>query len=435
MADKPTSDFRPPEHRAGAGPREATTPEQPYIDPSVRPVVSGYVEGMVARAAQRRGGPPKYTAPVGGGPAPPIPRLDAEHEAGKTMASQAERTNTPPIDHVLMRQGQNPQSIVEPPVAPGLSQQQQPKHISPESISSELGLTAGDLLPPEAQQDPTFRKGAGAMFAASQPHLAAQYGVVRNGHRIPPQQLRTANRPQGQPRDKLRPETLQDLQRLEHFMATGGPPSEEQEDEEAQAQVEQTAAGVSKHAGRVHGGERQLTEEEIRERVELMDSFDHDGLRQAMIENILNTPDQRKIVEDRLKPLDIDELVMKNRVKQRVPIIPGKFEVTYGSMTGEDDLELKRLIMLQSKAAEVTERYLLDKYAFMAITCGVVAINNNPLPSHLDNENRFDEKLFWEKYDWMMQRPLHMLASIGVHHTFFEMRVRKLFKAELVGNT
>jgi hypothetical protein len=170
-----------------------------------------------------------------------------------------------------------------------------------------------------------------------------------------------------------------------------------------------------------------------------MDSFDYSQMRDRTIQDMLNHPEQRKIVEDRLQDLEIDDLIMKNRVSQDVPVIPATaksrgFVIRYTSMSGEEELALKRLVMEEASSVEVTERYLLDKFSFMSLTCGLTAINGNAAPTHLDTNGNFDEKLFWKKFEWVMKRPVHMLSSIGVHHTYFEMRVRRLFVAEKLGN-
>lgn len=427
-----------------ASPTQATTPSgQPYIDPSAMPAVARYVEGMAERAAARRGALPKYSVPVGGGGGPSIPRLDAAHEEGQTMSAQAENVNSPSLQHQLAAAaaGRPAGSIVEPPVFPGAPQAGQRRPQSPAEAARMLGLRPTDMLPAEAQQDPEFQRGNGAMFAAAQPGLAMRYGVVRNGQRVPPQQLQAESQGPSAPAAPgagLRPETLQGLKDLEELHRQQSPDQVRAAEAEAEKQVAGSAAGLSATAGAPIAEPKEMTEEEKAEaqkRIEMMDSFDYDSLRQAINRDLLNNPDQREVIEKRLPPLDIDDLIVKNRVSQRVPIIPVKFEVTYTSMTGQDDLALKRLIMQESKSVEVTERYLLDKYAFMAIACGLTAVNGNVLPSHLDERGKFSEEMFWKKFEWVMQRPLHMLSSIGVNHTWFEMRVRKLFVAEKVGNT
>jgi hypothetical protein len=103
-------------------------------------------------------------------------------------------------------------------------------------------------------------------------------------------------------------------------------------------------------------------------------------------------------------------------------------------MTGEEDLAVKRLIMSESRSVEVSDRYLLDKFALMALAVGLKEINGKPMGEHVGEEGSFDDDKFWKKFRRVLKLPLHMLASIGVHHFWFEARVRKLFVAEKVGN-
>ena len=111
-----------------------------------------------------------------------------------------------------------------------------------------------------------------------------------------------------------------------------------------------------------------------------------------------------------------------------------KFEITFQSMTGEEDLELKRMIMEESKSVEISDRYLLDKYSFMSVAIGLHSINGKPLGDVSDDEGNFSEEMFWRKFNRVLKLPLHMLASAGVNLFWFEARVRKLFVAEKVGN-
>jgi hypothetical protein len=436
MADrKTTTDLRPAAHRSPLA-RPTTPTSDVYVDPGAQPKVAEYVAGAAARALERRGGGlQKYTAPVGGGLGPAVPRLDAEHEVGRTMETQAENVNSPPIHQQMADTAAQmaPGSIVEPPTMAPVNFGGPPRS-SATLDAQQLGLLPGDMLPAEAQKDPEYQTGSGAVFAISQPRLAGRYGVVRNGQRLMPQQLLQARG--GTPRQGLlRPETLKGLEDLAELRKKQSPEAMREAEERAEKQVEGTAAAHSVNAGETIG--KPLTDEErdkAARAIEMMDSFDFEGFRESMRRDIINNPEQKKIIEERLEPLDINDLITKNRVSQRVIIVPKKFEVVFTSMTGEDDLALKGLIMEESKSVEVTERYLLDKFAFMALACGLTSVNNNNLPRHLNPDGEFDKTLFWKKFHWVIKRPLHMLSSIGVNHTWFEMRVRRLFVAEKVGN-
>jgi hypothetical protein len=409
--------------REGAPPQQ----EQPvFVHPSIDPAAAAYAASAAARAQKRRsGGLPKYTAPAGGEQVS-IPLLNAPHEQGKTMAEQAgagRASQEQVVSQAMQEHAQVQGSIVEPARAtlPGGG--------SPQKVTAaSLGITATDTLPEEAATDPNFQTGFGSMLAAAQPQLALKYGVIRQGQRLAPQQLQQSAGMGG----TLRQETLKDLQDLQ-ALANQQQPGLPQTNQEADQQVAGSSAAHSARAGGELKGENE-EDKEVREAIEMMDSFDYDKVREVMSRDVLNNPDQKELIESRCKPLDIEELILRNKICQDVPVIPGKFVITFESMAGDDDLELKRLVMVESKSAEVTDRYLLDKFAFMALTCGLKAINANPVPTHLDEKGEFDEKKFWLKFAWVMKRPLHMLASIGVNHTWFEMRVRRLFVAEKVGN-
>lgn len=434
MADQPkVTDFRPPEMQtAQPGLRQ----KQPvFIDPNLNSVQAAYAQGMAARAAARKASPPKGGMPVGGGPRPPIPPLNAPFEEGMTMGEQAarmaEQARTAAMQGAMVGQGQDPNSIVEPvAVSPTMANMGAPQP------APQPRLRPTDTLPDEAKKDPAYQTGYGADFAVNQPYLAMRYGVIRDGQRIPPQMLMQGA--QGAKKG-LSDETLAGLKAIEEasrqkLSIKGLPPDAEAAGDEPAT----SAASLSSRVGRPPEKEgKELSDKEqkeVDEAIKGLDSFDYDTLRQMMSEDVLNNPKQKEIIEGRCKELDIQELILKNRVSQDVPIVEGKFVVTYTSMTGEDDLALKRLVMEESKSVEVTERYLLDKYAFMAITCGLTAINGNPAPDFRDEHGNFEDKRFWIKFNWVMKRPLHMLAVIGVNHSWFEMRVRKLFVAENLGN-
>ncbi len=328
------------------------------------------------------------------------------------------------VSGAMQQHAQRAGSIVEPATAslPGVS--------APRASAESLGILSTDVLPPEAENDPNFQRGFGSNAAPAQPAMAMKYGVIRNGQRLMPQQLRQ----QAGSKVQLRPQTLQDLQDLKELKEkqTGLPATEKEAEQQA-------AGGAAAHSARAGSELKEpaapsAEDEEVKKGIEMMDSFDYDRIREVMNRDMLNNPDQQKIIEDRCKELDLTELIMKSRVSQDVHVIPRKFVITFESMTGEEDLALKRLVMQESKSTEVTDRYLLDKFAFMALTVGLKAINANPVPAHTDEKGEFDEKQFWIKFAWVMKQPLHLLASIGVNHTWFEMRVRKLFVAEKVGN-
>lgn len=394
----------------------------------------GYAAGLAARRGLPKGG-----SPVAGGPPPAIPALEQPHQAGMTMAQQAavtRRHDSASHAHAAVAAA-SPDSIIDSDV-----QQQAPPDPRMVAAPPDLALLPQDLLPQAATQDEHYRHGTGSRMAMSQPHMAAKYGVVRNGQHVPPQNLVRGQTSQQQqvrrPPAAVRQDFEQALKstqqpskpKIESEDAGPEPPEHlPRTDAEAEAQAKAGPGGSASKAGQPPVAPV-FKDEELRKKISALDDLDYDALRREMIEDILKHPKQRETVESRCKPLSIEELILHNVVQQRVPIIPGKFEPTFENMRGDVELVLKRLLVKESKSVAVTEDYLLDKYAVMTTTAGVVAINGNPVPSMYDTNGDFSEDKYWEKFNWMLKRPIHMLASLGIHYSWFEIRVRKLFKVD-----
>jgi hypothetical protein len=394
-------------------------PRQSMTGPIVAPGVTDPRALAYAAGASKRQHTGRYSTPVAGGPSPSIPRLDQAAIKGMSMADQAAMQRA---DEMPQPQGPHPtgglfQGAPMPRVMP--IPQRQPTN----------PILSADILPDEALKDPAFKEGTGSRYASSQPALALKYGVIRGGKRIAPQQL-------GQPPKGLKPETISDLETI----AAAQKVRERAESSDASTEKE-AAEGTAGAAGRLGNSPADgpqtkppLSEKEIAAAVKKMDDFDFNTLREMMMKDIINNEDQKKIIEARCKPLDLTDMIVRGFVTQRVPIIPGRFEPEFQSMRGDEDLAIKRLIMLDSKSIEVTERYLLDKFSLMSVAIGLRSVNGQPLPTHLNDQDKFDEDLFWRKFEQVTRLPFHMLASIGVNYYWFDIRVRKLFVADALGN-
>jgi hypothetical protein len=235
-------------------------------------------------------------------------------------------------------------------------------------------------LPPEAAQDPNFIPGTGSMFVANQP------GV----------------HPPTKEKSILREETQQGLAALAEFQKKA---------EQAQAE----AAAVEP--------------DNAPPRTEIKDTVDQqlDELRGYINDteqwNVLTSPARKKEVEDRLQPLDISDILIHGEIRQDIVVVPGKLTITLRSVNGEEDLAVKRLMYSESGS----DRYMLDKFALMNVAVSIVNINNQAFPTHLDDNKRFNEKLFLKKFDALMKFPIQFLADLGVQALWFDQRVRKLF--------
>jgi hypothetical protein len=356
--------------------------ERPYVDPGVTdPEVLRYA----AHAADR------YRAPVAGGPPIAVPRLDTEAVPGLTMADQA-----------ALARGAGALPETPPPPA----------------------LLPHDLLPDIARSDPEYREGAGSRYASAQPELARRYGVLRGGRHVPPAEL-------DQPRPGLRPETLAGLRSLA-ISQEDARAREAAQGDEARAAAERGPAAAAARVGEPPAPARATAG--VQAAVEKLDDFDLHTLKSMMMKDLLNNDEQRNVIEARLEPLSLDDLLVRGFVTQVVPIVPGKFEPELQSMSADEDLELKRLIVEQTKSLDVGDRYVLDLFSLMTVAAGLRAVNKKPLPDHRDADGKFDKEAFFRKFALVRRMNLHMLASIGINYFWFDVRVRRLFVAEALGN-
>jgi hypothetical protein len=405
---------------------------------SVEPVVHPNVQDPAARAyaasiANRRGKAPpaKYAVPVAGGPSPSMPHLDSEHVPGVPIAEQSPEAIAARLGHTQglpARFGAGAGGIVEGGVPA-------PSPASRAPGAPPPGILPVDTLPPEAVKDPAFQQGTGSMIAANQPMLAYKYGVVRNGQLVPPQQLRASAAPAatGGAGRKLSPNTLEGLQALDEFNKARQANSPEGVlDRQVQ---EEAAAGPAGQSQDTAGAtEKPLSDEEKEALLEGLDEFDFSRFRQATMRDMLNNKEQKSLIESRLKPLNLGELIMRGRVSQVVPIQPGSFEPEFQSYNGEEDLVIKRLITAEAKSLNVIDRYFIDKYSLMGLTVSLKAVSGVQLPSAENDKGEFDEERFWAKYNIVAKFNYHMISSLVVNWYWFDLRVRKLFVAEDVGN-
>jgi hypothetical protein len=283
------------------------------------------------------------------------------------------------------------------------------------------------MLPEQATQDPDFRTGPGSMFAANQPAMALKHGVIRNKQFISPAQLRGAS---AAGTGGLRPETVDGLKALEEFQQARQR-SESGEANQDQQEIKDSMAGPAGGAGST---EKPLSEEAKKELLDDMDEFQLSRLKNALFKDMLNNEEQKAIIEARLKPLDLSELIITGRVSQTVPIHPGVFEAEFQSYAAEEDLVVKRMIGEEAVSLRPSDRYLMDKYHLMGLTIAVTAINRKPLPDYRDHKGAFSEEKFWAKYAIVARFNYHMMASLMVNWFWFDIRVRKLFRAETLGN-
>lgn len=198
---------------------------------------------------------------------------------------------------------------------------------------------------------------------------------------------------------------------------------------------EQTVEGldaITKFQGEAEEAQKQVAEEDIEKVTEVTHRkqvTDDLGLDESFFDNIkaqqneLDTTELREATEERCEPLNVVQLIEDGEIRQDVPIITDKFVVTYRTISGEEDLALKRELFSE-KGPDV---YVYDRLNMMLLAAGLYAVNAAPLPSHLNARGRFDKDLFLHKFKSVIAYPIQMLASMGINYNWFDARTRKLF--------
>lgn len=173
-------------------------------------------------------------------------------------------------------------------------------------------------------------------------------------------------------------------------------------------------------------------EEEGKKAVEnddtLYDLFDSGVKNEADL--ILNNKKRRKEIEARCSEMSIEDLIMKGEVRQTIPIIPDKFVIVLRSNLPEENLFIKRII---AREPSVSDQHTLERYGLLQLCIGLVSINGQVFPSHMDEKGP-NEDLFNKKYEMMMKLSGYIIADLGVQIKWFDIRVRKLMNPELLGN-
>jgi hypothetical protein len=209
--------------------------------------------------------------------------------------------------------------------------------------------------------------------------------------------------PEGTKKPKLSPETEEGLKKLAEA------------NKEAQTVADETTKGLD------------AAEEKITEL-----PFDFAAISSARDE--LMNKDRKKLIEARLQPLDMTDLISKKEINQVVPIIKDKLHITLRTYSQREYLFCLRYIY-DFPGPAIYQEELLNT---CKLVCSLVAINGAFLPDHRINvgkrEEEIDRKAFENKMFHVSGFPVHLMADISVQVIWFSERVGKLFSLDNLKN-
>ena len=179
-------------------------------------------------------------------------------------------------------------------------------------------------------------------------------------------------------------------------------------------------------------------DKELQEQAKLANEDSIDELLEEFKRSPLSSKKRRLEIEARCPPMEIDDLLVYGELRQIVPILPNRLEVTYRSTNGEEDLFVKRiatydepppgseskLILLDEQ--KYTNRFLMDRYLTLTLTAGIHAVNGRALPPFTDNTGTPQSELFWLKFKALKRYPAALLHDISINYSWFTSRLEKL---------
>lgn len=188
---------------------------------------------------------------------------------------------------------------------------------------------------------------------------------------------------------------------------------------ETQQQLQEFNEAQKKEAEKV---EVELKKDVEEKKEEFFDMFETLG-NQNESDRILNNKQRRKEIEAQLIPMKLEDLILRDEVHQDVHIVKDKFWVRFRSMTPQESLFIKAK-MADEKVS--SDQYLLEKFTIFQLVCGVVSINGQDFPSHLNSEGEPTPDAFMRKYKMIMRKPITVLADLSQNYVWFDLRVRRL---------
>lgn len=193
---------------------------------------------------------------------------------------------------------------------------------------------------------------------------------------------------------------------------------------------EAEAAIEAEEKKRIESGEAVVSDEV--DKLAQLGSIDVEGLRYLLQDNPLLQPGIRESIEKDLEEISLADLVLRNRGKQRVYILGDELYVDLQTVTGREDLIVKRLLREDAGQLDI---YFEDKKALLNMAIGIEAINGNPLPALEDPaQGKATEKTILRRYEAISELPIQLIGFLAINYAWFDLRVKRRFTSRSVKN-
>lgn len=176
------------------------------------------------------------------------------------------------------------------------------------------------------------------------------------------------------------------------------------------------------------------TKEEAKKEEEFDDTYYYDEQTNSKRPNPYSNK-RRKEIEKRCSKIDLVNTLLTQRVEQKIPVVPGKFELLVRDTTGIEDTFIKNQLAKEYyDRNEVSSAYLTSKMARYRLTFGILSINGTPFTDiSIDNEPATDAeiKAFKEKLKFISKYPDDILQELDTQYIWFKDRIKLISMADM----
>ena len=140
----------------------------------------------------------------------------------------------------------------------------------------------------------------------------------------------------------------------------------------------------------------------------------------------------KNAIEKRLKPLDFGEVLM-GRATQPVPIIPGKFSVTYRMITAGHRGALAREMNRKHGVENTPEAAYYSQ--LVSLACTISALQDQEISDPLiRSKGEFDAKTLAANVQIVGNLPDTVFFLVWFNHQWFQVRVQDMLTMEALKN-
>lgn len=145
--------------------------------------------------------------------------------------------------------------------------------------------------------------------------------------------------------------------------------------------------------------------------------------------DMLNNEKERAAVALRVEPIDLGKGLM-GEFTQQVPIVKEQLVVTYRSFTAMEAHWLRVLLYRVIEETPELERVADELHGLYQTVASIKKFNDTEQEPHIVRPNgvpAFSEEVFKRKVLQFQQLPIQLIGALGIHGSWFDLRVRELF--------